>query len=54
MARLSITLVSHPLLLRTDAESVRVLLRLYDQYSTEFIGRAQQLAASSAITTEVT
>lgn len=44
--------VSHPRLLRTDSESVRVFLRLYDQYVREIASRSKQLTVSGSISTE--
>lgn len=45
------TSVSHPRLLRIDAESIRRFLQLYDHYTREVVSRAQQLTAGG-ITTE--
>lgn len=46
------TSVNPPKLIRTDAESIRVFLRLYDQYSKEVTARAQQLTIQGTTTTE--
>ena len=45
--------VNHPRLVRTDAESIRVFLRLYDQYSKEVTARVEQLTVSPATTEAV-
>lgn len=45
------TFVPHPLLTRTDADSSRVFLPLYEQYKREILSRVQQLTAGW-ITTE--
>ena len=44
--------VNHPRFLRTDSESVRVFLRLYDQYSNEVTPRAEQLTVQGATSSE--
>ena len=44
--------VNHPRLLRTDSESVRVFLPLYDQYSNEVTARAEQLTVHGATSSE--
>jgi len=46
------TLVSHPRLLRTDADSIRVFLRLYDQYCCEVVARVQKITQSGTVMTE--
>lgn len=46
------TSVGHPTLKKTDAESVRVFLRTYDQYTREVAERSAQLQLSGAVTTE--
>lgn len=45
--------VDHPRLTKTDATSIRVFLRAYDQYATEVKERAKQLAAKDVVSTEV-
>lgn len=47
------TSVDHPRLIRTDAESIRVFLKLYDQYSNEVKARAQQLTTVGSSSTQV-
>ena len=46
------TSVNHPQLVRTDAESIRIFLNRYDQYSKEVKARAQQLNLTGSTTTE--
>ena len=46
------TSLSHPRLLQTDSESVRVFLQLYDQYCKEVLSCAAQLTATVSISTE--
>ena len=46
------TSVSHLWLLQTDSESVRVFLRLYDQYCKEVLSRPAQRTATGSISTE--
>ncbi len=47
------TTIDHPKLLKTDAESVRVFLRLYDQYVNEVRSRAQQLGGDKSAALEI-
>lgn len=47
------TSVNHPRLLRTDAESIRIFLRLYDQYKDEVSARALQLTDNGSSTEAV-
>lgn len=51
-ASLVATSGNRPHLLRTDVESIRILPRLYDQYSDEVTAGAQHLTASWSTTTE--
>lgn len=46
------TSVDHPHLERLDSESIRIFLRRYDDYCKEVTARAEQLLASSTVTTE--
>lgn len=48
------TAVEHPRLTKTDAVSVRLLLRTYKQYARELNVRARQLVGEDVITTEAT
>jgi len=46
------TTVDHPRLEKNDAESIRIFLRLYDQYCNEITARARQITTDQAISTE--
>lgn len=46
------TSVNHPRLVRTDPDSIRIFLRLYDQYEREVTARAAQVTGADAATTE--
>jgi len=46
------TTVDHPRLEKTDAESIRIFLRLYDQYCNEVTARARQLSTDQGVSTE--
>lgn len=53
MASTVTTSVDHPRLVRADAESIRIFLRLYDQYCNEVLERARQIGKSSRSTENV-
>lgn len=46
------TSVDHPCLTKADASSIRVFLRAYDQYVSEFGERARQFVAKGVVSSE--